>query len=82
MLSTCIGRMITAHGYFSRCVRRARERELPRIEVENLYMDAVTRLFMIDLALALSAARDAIDVAVRIGHRRAEMVSHIVISEC
>ena len=75
------GRMITAHGYFSRCVRRARERELPRIEVENLYMDAVTRLFMIDLGAALASAREAIDVAVRIGHRRAEMLSHIVASE-
>ena len=75
------GRMITAHGYFSRCVRRARERELPRIEVENLYMDAATRLFMVDLGTALASARDAIDVAVRIGHRRAEMLSHVVASE-
>ncbi|WP_169789355.1 BTAD domain-containing putative transcriptional regulator [Skermanella aerolata] len=75
------GRMITAHGYFSRCVRRARERELPRIEVENLYMDAVTRLFMTDLESALALARDSIALAARIGHRRAELVSHVVASE-
>jgi DNA-binding SARP family transcriptional activator/tetratricopeptide (TPR) repeat protein len=75
------GRMITAHGYFSRCVRRARERSLPRIEVENLYMDAVTRLFMNDLGAALVSARESIDVAVRIGHRRGELLSHISTSE-
>ncbi len=75
------GQMITAHGYFSRCVRRARERELPRIEVESLYMDAVTRMFMTDLGVALASAREAIAVAVRIGHGRAELVSHVVASE-
>ncbi|WP_203103048.1 BTAD domain-containing putative transcriptional regulator [Skermanella rosea] len=75
------GRMITAHGYFSRCVRRARGRSLPRIEAENLYMDAVTRFFMNDPGAALATARESIDVAVRIGHRRAELLSHIVANE-
>jgi tetratricopeptide (TPR) repeat protein len=75
------GRMVTAHGYFSRCARRARERDLPRIEAENLYMDAVTHLFMNDVGAAIVTARRSIDVAVRIGHRRAELLSHVVACE-
>jgi hypothetical protein len=44
-------------------------------------MDAVTRLFMNDIGSAITTAREAIDVAVRIGHRRAELLGHIVAYE-
>ena len=71
------GRMATAHGHFARCVALARERGLRRVEVANLYMVAITRLYLNDPHGAVEDARAGARAAQAIGHRRAEMLSHI-----
>ncbi len=69
------GRLLTAGGYFAQCVDLARGHGLGRIEVANRSMAALTRLFTCDLDGALQSARDAVAMASRVGHQRAEMVA-------
>jgi len=71
------GRMATAHEHFARCVALAREHGLRRVEVSNLYMVAITRMFLNDLHGAVEDARAGARAAQAIGHRRAELLSHI-----
>ncbi len=71
------GRMATAHDHFARCVALAREQGLRRVEVSNLYMVAITRFYLNDLHGAVEDARTGARAAQAIGHRRAELLSHI-----
>jgi len=71
------GRMATAHEHFARCVALARQQGLRRVEVSNLYMVAITRLYLNDLHGAAEDARAGARAAQAIGHRRAELLSHI-----
>ncbi|PWC48009.1 hypothetical protein TSA6c_16185 [Azospirillum sp. TSA6c] len=71
------GRMATAHEHFTRCVALARQQGLRRVEVSNLYMVAITRLYLNDLHGAVEDARTGARAAQAIGHRRAELLSHI-----
>jgi DNA-binding SARP family transcriptional activator len=75
------GRMVTAHDHFVRCVTLAQEQGLQRVEVSNLYMVAITRFYMNDLHGAVEDARAGARAAQSIGHRRAELLSHIVAYE-
>lgn len=75
------GRMVTAREHFERCVALAREHGLPRVEVSNLYMVAITRLYLNDPRGAVEDARAGARTARDIGHRRAEMLSHLVAYE-
>ncbi|OYD84831.1 BTAD domain-containing putative transcriptional regulator [Azospirillum brasilense] len=75
------GRMVTAREHFERCVALAREHDLPRVEVSNLYMVAITRLYLNDPRGAVEDARAGARAAHDIGHRRAEMLSHLVAYE-
>lgn len=75
------GRMVTAREHFERCVALAREHGLPRVEVSNLYMVAITRLYLNDPRGAVEDARAGARAARDIGHRRAEMLSHLVAYE-
>ncbi len=75
------GRMVTAREHFERCVALAREHGLPRVEVSNLYMVAITRLYLNDPRGAVEDACAGARTAQDIGHRRAEMLSHLVAYE-
>ncbi|HYD68620.1 BTAD domain-containing putative transcriptional regulator [Azospirillum sp.] len=75
------GRMVTAHEHFARCVALAREQGLRRVEVSNLYMVAITRLYLNDVRGAAEDARAGARAAQAIGHRRAELLSHICVYE-
>jgi len=70
------GRFLTAHAHFTHCVEVARRHGLGRIEVANLNMAAITRLYTLDLAATRSDCLQAIEAASRVGSRRAEMIAH------
>src|SRR5262249_45158573 len=70
------GRMLSAHGNFQNCITLAHRHGLGRIEAANRPMAAFTRWFAGETKEALGEARDAIDAAKRVGHKRAEMVGH------
>jgi DNA-binding SARP family transcriptional activator len=70
------GQMLTARQRFDACVALARREGLKRIEAANRPMAAITRWYGGDTRGALEDARDAIDLAARIGHRRAEAIAH------
>ena len=71
------GRMITAYGYFHRCVELCRKHGLGRIEVANLPMAAFTRQFVDDLRGGSEDALAAIAAAARVGDQRAEIVARL-----
>jgi class 3 adenylate cyclase/tetratricopeptide (TPR) repeat protein len=71
------GRMITAYGYFHRCVELCRQHGLGRIEVANLPMAAFTRQFVDDLRGGSEDALAAIAAAARVGDQRAEIVARL-----
>jgi tetratricopeptide (TPR) repeat protein len=70
------GRMISAHDRFRECIELCEKHGFGRIEVANRPMMAFTQWFAGDTRGALAVADTAIDRAVRVGHRRAEMVGH------
>ena len=69
------GQMITAWEHFHRCVTICREHGFSDIEVSNLYMRGITELYRNRLEQALGDSEEAVEAAVRIGHRRAEMIA-------
>lgn len=71
------GRTMTALEYFRRCIALCRTHNLTRIEVGNHYMVAWNRLYMNEIEGALEDALVAVDGAVRVGHRRAEIVARL-----
>jgi len=68
------GRMLTAVERFDACVSLCREHGLGRIEVANLPMAALTRLYALELADAISMAQAAIEASTRVGHKRSLMI--------
>jgi class 3 adenylate cyclase/tetratricopeptide (TPR) repeat protein len=69
------GCLLSAAGYFSRCVTLAREHGFGRIEVANRSMAAMTLMYAGDLDAARTGALEAVEAAARVGHQRAEMVA-------
>ena len=65
-----------AHDRFRECIELCEKHGFGRIEVANRPMMAFTQWFAGDTRGALAVADTAIDRAVRVGHRRAEMVGH------
>ncbi|MGD2063126.1 MAG: BTAD domain-containing putative transcriptional regulator, partial [Nitrospirota bacterium] len=74
------GQMVSAQDHFQRCVALCREHGLGRIEVANLPMLGLTRFYRADVAGALEDVRAAIDLAVTVGNRRAEILSRDVLA--
>jgi tetratricopeptide (TPR) repeat protein len=70
------GRMLTAHGYFRRCVELSRAHGFGRVEVANLPMAAFTRCYANDPRGALDDALAAVRAAATVGHQRAEAIAH------
>jgi class 3 adenylate cyclase/tetratricopeptide (TPR) repeat protein len=67
------GRMISAHDYFRRCVTLCREHGLGRIEVANLPMAAVTRMYLLEIPESFEDGLASAEAAQRVGHLRAEV---------
>jgi class 3 adenylate cyclase/tetratricopeptide (TPR) repeat protein len=70
------GRFLTAYANYAHCVEVARRHGLGRIEVANLNMAAITRLYTLDLAASRSDCLRAAEAAARVGSRRSEMIAH------
>ena len=71
------GRMITAHGYFSSCLELCRMHGFGQIEAANRFMVATVRIYVNELEGALEDALESAELAARVGHKRAEIVSRL-----
>lgn len=69
------GCMLSAYGYFSRCVEMCRKEGLEDIEAPYLAMAAVARHYRNEMHEALDDALSAYDTATRTGNLRAKLVS-------
>ncbi len=69
------GRMLTARGYFERCIELCRRHGFGRIEVASLPMVAIARFYAGELAQAHADALAAVVAAQRVGHQRAEIIA-------
>jgi tetratricopeptide (TPR) repeat protein len=69
-------RIRTARDYYTRCVKLARQHGLMQVEAMNLSMVAVTSLFCGETGEVADQCRQALDLAIRIGEFRAEMLSY------
>jgi class 3 adenylate cyclase/tetratricopeptide (TPR) repeat protein len=69
------GRMLTAGERFDACVALCREHGFGRIEVANLPMAAITRVYALKLADAASEAQAAIEASTRVGHKRSLVIA-------
>ncbi|MFZ5557735.1 MAG: ATP-binding protein [Pseudomonadota bacterium] len=69
------GRLLTAHGYFQRCIDLARAHELARVESDNLVMLGAIDYMGLDLGGGLERCRAAAALGERIGHPRAVMLA-------
>jgi class 3 adenylate cyclase/tetratricopeptide (TPR) repeat protein len=76
------GRMLSARDHFRHCVELSRQHGFGGIEVANWPMLAFTRWFADDASGALGEALAAIEAAVRVGHRRAEIIAQHVAYSC
>jgi class 3 adenylate cyclase/tetratricopeptide (TPR) repeat protein len=70
------GRMNSAHERFRHCVDVSAKGGFGRVEVANRPMMAFSRWFCGDVIGAAEDADKAIEAAVRVGHRRGEMIAH------
>ncbi|MCB2102884.1 MAG: tetratricopeptide repeat protein, partial [Rhodobacterales bacterium] len=69
------GRMITADGYYARCVDLARRHGWARIEAGNLAMRGLTGMYRLRLDQALAASEQAGRIAVAASDYRGELLS-------
>ena len=72
------GHMISAHGYFDRCVDLSREHGFNRVVAANLPMRGQTQLYRLRLDEAMADCLAARELAQRIQQYRAEMVAALV----
>jgi class 3 adenylate cyclase/tetratricopeptide (TPR) repeat protein len=75
-------RMATALRHFSDCIDLCDAHELTRIAVPNRVMMGHCRIYACDFDTALEDMRKALETAVRIGNRRAEMFANQSIGLC
>jgi tetratricopeptide (TPR) repeat protein len=73
------GRMLTAHGYVTECLRLCREHGHARTEAANMTMlgGGGTNYYKNDLQAALAACLHGIEISMQIGHSRAALLSHV-----
>jgi class 3 adenylate cyclase/tetratricopeptide (TPR) repeat protein len=70
------GRMLSARQHFADCVKLSRHHGFGRTEVANLPMFAFTLFFAGETRAALAEALAAIEMAGKVGHRRAQTIAH------
>ena len=67
--------MLTAYRCYRACAELCRRHGFGRIEVANLPMAAITRIYTCDVAGALAEALEALAAADRVGHQRAAAIA-------
>ena len=75
------GRMKTANKHFHDCVEISRQHGFCRTEAANLSMVGWSCFFLNEFENALQAGAEAVIVAKKINHYRAEIVAHHIIAE-
>jgi len=75
------GRMKTANENFHQCVKISVQHGFSRIEAANLSMVGWSYFFLNEFEHALAAGAEAVRVAKKINHYRAEIVAHHIIAE-
>lgn len=73
------GRMRSAHERFRRCVELCRAHGLARLEVANLHMAGWSGFYLHPVKHAFEAATQCVELAGRVSHHRAEMLSRTVL---
>ncbi|HEX7812570.1 MAG TPA: BTAD domain-containing putative transcriptional regulator [Burkholderiales bacterium] len=73
-------RIITARGYFERCIALAREHGLARVEINNLPMLGVMHLYCNEFEQGAERCMQALQMASRIGDLRSEALSRVVLA--
>ena len=76
------GRMRTAHDYYSRCIELARQHGLGQVEVAHVGQRGWTLLFTGDWQGAKRECLTAIELASKVGDRRAQMNSSQCLADC
>src|SRR6185436_13342915 len=71
------GQMRTAHRYLTKCLELCTKHGFGRIESANRFMIATVRIYLSELEGALDDARRSADLASKVGHQRAEVVSRL-----
>lgn len=71
------GRIVTAHGVFAQCVALCEQHGMPDIEASNRFMLGTTRIYLNETEGALADALAAAETGLRVGNRRAEIVSRL-----
>ncbi len=72
------GRMITANGYFRRCVELTQRHGHRRIEVANRSMVGLARYFANEIREAYADGAAAAELATEVGHLRAELLGRLM----
>lgn len=71
------GRMSTAHEYFRNCLKLCCIHGFGRIEAANRFMLGTVRIYLNELDGALEDSLASAELAARVGHKRAEIVSRL-----
>jgi tetratricopeptide (TPR) repeat protein len=71
------GRFRAAFTRFDDCIELCRHHGLRGIECANLSMRGITRYYLGELALGLEDSREALAIAVMVGHQRAEINARV-----
>lgn len=69
------GRMLSAYDNYHRCIQLARDYAFDEITASNLYMRGMTLFYRNHLQSGLQDCIDAVTTAVRVGHKRAEILA-------
>jgi tetratricopeptide (TPR) repeat protein len=67
------GHMITAQSHYDHCLELGRAHGFDDVIASNLSMRGLTRFYQNDLQTALQNGEEAVALAARVGHRRAEL---------
>ncbi|MGD9834174.1 MAG: AAA family ATPase [Piscinibacter sp.] len=71
------GRLYSAYTHFSDCLALCRAHGLLHVQAANLFMLGTVRIYQNENLLALDNAEQSVALAERVGHRRAQVVSHL-----
>ncbi|HVY07462.1 MAG TPA: tetratricopeptide repeat protein [Burkholderiales bacterium] len=69
-------RPMTSYRYFEQCISLSRAHALGKVEVANLAMLSVFNVFFLTrVQEALELSRSTLDLAIKVGHRRAQVIA-------
>jgi tetratricopeptide (TPR) repeat protein len=70
-------RPLTSYRYFEECIQLSRAHSLGRVEVSNLAMLGIVDVFFRQrVKEALDISRQALDLSMKVGQRRAQVIAH------